>query len=126
MIFFSLLNAKINIYACFQSKTYDSVTDKFMDFSFEKTNSAYMLFYEWSGQGEQCSSAGSVDEPATQQEQGQSAAAASQPSTQVAVAARATSPHVQFELSKELEDWIWYDNRTFLRDKNIFEHHYFK
>lgn len=29
------------------SKTYDSVTDKFMDFSFEKTNSAYMLFYEW-------------------------------------------------------------------------------
>ncbi|KAK3093520.1 hypothetical protein FSP39_016701 [Pinctada imbricata] len=28
------------------SKTYDSVTDKFMDFSFEKTNSAYMLFYE--------------------------------------------------------------------------------
>ncbi|CAG2106043.1 unnamed protein product, partial [Medioppia subpectinata] len=28
------------------SKTYDQVTDKFMDFSFEKTNSAYMLFYE--------------------------------------------------------------------------------
>lgn len=28
------------------TKTYDSVTDKFMDFSFEKTNSAYMLFYE--------------------------------------------------------------------------------
>ena len=28
------------------SKTYDQLTDKFMDFSFEKTNSAYMLFYE--------------------------------------------------------------------------------
>ena len=28
------------------SKTYDSATDKYMDFSFEKTNSAYMLFYE--------------------------------------------------------------------------------
>ena len=28
------------------SKTYDSQTDKYMDFSFEKTNSAYMLFYE--------------------------------------------------------------------------------
>ncbi|XP_070576482.1 ubiquitin carboxyl-terminal hydrolase 34-like isoform X2 [Ptychodera flava] len=28
------------------TKTYDSVTDKFMDFSFEKTHSAYMLFYE--------------------------------------------------------------------------------
>ncbi|XP_016981843.1 ubiquitin carboxyl-terminal hydrolase puf [Drosophila rhopaloa] len=28
------------------SKTYDSVTEKYLDFSFEKTNSAYMLFYE--------------------------------------------------------------------------------
>lgn len=28
------------------SKTYDSSTDKFMDMSYEKTNSAYMLFYE--------------------------------------------------------------------------------
>lgn len=35
-----------NVCFFFQSKTYDSVTDKFMDFSFEKTNSAYMLFYE--------------------------------------------------------------------------------
>ncbi|XP_034454211.1 uncharacterized protein LOC117769410 [Hippoglossus hippoglossus] len=29
-----------------RSETYDSVTDKFMDFSFEKTHSAYMLFYK--------------------------------------------------------------------------------
>lgn len=29
-----------------QTKTYDAVTEKFMDFSFEKTHSAYMLFYE--------------------------------------------------------------------------------
>ncbi len=28
------------------SKTYDSASEKFMDLSFEKTNSAYMLFYE--------------------------------------------------------------------------------
>lgn len=28
------------------SKTYDTVTEKYLDFSFEKTNSAYMLFYE--------------------------------------------------------------------------------
>ncbi|KAL9953976.1 hypothetical protein ACROYT_G041461 [Oculina patagonica] len=28
------------------TKTYDAVTEKFMDFSFEKTHSAYMLFYE--------------------------------------------------------------------------------
>ena len=30
----------------YQTKTYDAVTEKFMDFSFEKTHSAYMLFYE--------------------------------------------------------------------------------
>lgn len=29
-------------------------------------------------------------------------------------------------LSKELEDWIWQDNRHFLQDKNIFEHTYFR
>ena len=29
-----------------QTKTYDAVAEKFMDFSFEKTHSAYMLFYE--------------------------------------------------------------------------------
>lgn len=29
-------------------------------------------------------------------------------------------------LSKELEDWIWQDNRHFLQDRNIFEHTYFK
>lgn len=36
------------VYFCFshQTKTYDAVTEKFMDFSFEKTHSAYMLFYE--------------------------------------------------------------------------------
>ncbi|CAB3983712.1 Ubiquitin carboxyl-terminal hydrolase 34 [Paramuricea clavata] len=28
------------------TKTYDAVTEKFLDFSFEKTHSAYMLFYE--------------------------------------------------------------------------------
>jgi hypothetical protein len=28
------------------SRTYDQVTEKFMDLSIEKTNSAYMLFYE--------------------------------------------------------------------------------
>jgi len=29
-------------------------------------------------------------------------------------------------LNKELEDWIWQDNRQFLQDRNIFEHTYFK
>lgn len=36
----------IGLFLPSQSKTYDSITDKFLDFSFEKTNSAYMLFYE--------------------------------------------------------------------------------
>jgi len=35
-------------------------------------------------------------------------------------------PALTFDLSKELEDWIWQDNTQFLRDKNIFEHTYFK
>ncbi|XP_052133303.1 ubiquitin carboxyl-terminal hydrolase puf isoform X2 [Frankliniella occidentalis] len=98
------------------SKTYDSVTDKFMDFSFEKTNSAYMLFYERcsSPEGEQCSSK-EVDadfaETSSQINQ-------SPPPSQ-------TSSPPSFELNKELEDWIWQDNMHFLRDKNIFEHNYF-
>jgi ubiquitin carboxyl-terminal hydrolase 34 len=35
------------------------------------------------------------------------------------------TPHRSL-LSKELEDWIWQDNRHFLQDKNVFEHTYFK
>ena len=34
--------------------------------------------------------------------------------------------HALPKLSKELEDWIWQDNRQFLQDRNIFEHTYFK
>ena len=33
-------------FSFYQTKTYDAVTEKFLDFSFEKTHSAYMLFYE--------------------------------------------------------------------------------
>lgn len=91
-----------------QSKTYDSVTDKFMDLSFEKTNSAYMLFYERTvsgGCGEGSGEGGSREEQTVMMQQGQ---ATQRPIT----------------LSKELEDWIWQDNMHFLRDKNIFEHTY--
>ncbi|XP_074042316.1 ubiquitinyl hydrolase 1 puf isoform X2 [Leptinotarsa decemlineata] len=83
------------------SKTYDSVTDKFMDFSFEKTNSAYMLFYE------RCP----VDRGSSTADE--------------ATSSRAPSPAATIELSKELEDWIWRDNMHFIEDKNIFEHTYF-
>lgn len=101
------------------SKTYDSVTDKFMDFSFEKTNSAYMLFYEWcSRDGEQrgdlkLGTSEPVFEPIP------NGSKASPP------VSTSSTPPPPFELSKELEDWIWQDNMHFLRDKNIFEHSYF-
>ncbi|XP_076312719.1 ubiquitinyl hydrolase 1 puf isoform X2 [Tachypleus tridentatus] len=89
------------------SKTYDSVTDKFMDFSFEKTNSAYMLFYE------------RVNPKEVQQSlPGQTASG--QPTVEV------TSDQNQtFELSQELAEWIWQDNMQFLQDRSLFEHTYF-
>ncbi|XP_053405325.1 ubiquitin carboxyl-terminal hydrolase 34-like isoform X2 [Mercenaria mercenaria] len=82
------------------SKTYDSVTEKFMDFSFEKTNSAYMLFYEkcLPSMKEKVPEEEKIGEPAKK---------------------------FNFELSKELEQWIWQDNMQFLQDKNIIEHTYF-
>ena len=49
-VWFVCMSVPFIVFMCtcfpFQSKTYDSITDKFLDFSFEKTNSAYMLFYE--------------------------------------------------------------------------------
>ncbi|KAJ8971929.1 hypothetical protein NQ314_000472, partial [Rhamnusium bicolor] len=95
------------------SKTYDSVTDKFMDFSFEKTNSAYMLFYE------RCPliSSDNTESASTTLESGDNNIL-SIPITQ-------PNPITTFELSKELEDWIWQDNMHFIQDKNIFEHTYF-
>nr|CAD7454071.1 unnamed protein product [Timema tahoe] len=88
------------------SKTYDSVTDKFMDFSFEKTNSAYMLFYEWCSRG------------------GEQRGSREETVVELPVECKQGSVST-FELSKELEDWIWQDNMHFLKDKNIFEHTYF-
>ncbi|OPL20337.1 ubiquitin 34 carboxyl-terminal hydrolase, partial [Mytilus galloprovincialis] len=83
------------------SKTYDSVTDKFMDFSFEKTNSAYMLFYE------RCSPRPEDEKKLDLVEQ------------------TIDQPKFNFELTKELEEWIWQDNTQFLQDKNILDHTYF-
>ncbi|KPM06040.1 ubiquitin specific protease-like protein 2 [Sarcoptes scabiei] len=79
------------------SKTYDKTNDKFLDFSFEKTNSAYMLFYE------RCDY--SCDN-----------------SNQMPI----RNSNLAYEnISKELVDWIWGDNISFIRDKLIFEHAYF-
>ncbi|XP_054154148.1 ubiquitin carboxyl-terminal hydrolase 34-like [Oppia nitens] len=81
------------------SKTYDQVTDKFMDFSFEKTNSAYMLFYE------------RVDKIVTKESSSSSANESLVPTN--------------VQLAPDLSEWICDDNISFLRDKSIFEHTYF-
>lgn len=203
------------------SKTYDTVTEKYLDFSFEKTNSAYMLFYErcpTNGQrskedqrSQTCSDA-ATDEPqaccssdiiaqpadatmnpvgvvtpplplptstpttslppkiespetespadlaivhtkcdidnkcdincngrnspatastattttiasTTEQSKITSPSSGAASASTTAVAAATTTRNL---LSKELEEWIWEDNRYFLQDRNIFEHTYFK
>ncbi|XP_012254828.2 ubiquitin carboxyl-terminal hydrolase 34 [Athalia rosae] len=95
------------------SKTYDSVTDKFMDFSFEKTNSAYMLFYEW------CA------DPADQHKEDEATVSSLMGTPQSLQPQHELNKPPPLELNKELEEWIWQDNMHFLQDKNIFEHTYF-
>jgi len=82
-----------------------------MDFSFEKTNGAYMLFYERCPSEEASGTSGDSPE----------ASASGQP-----LLAPQPACAIPFELSPELQEWIWQDNMSFLRDKNIFEHTYFK
>lgn len=189
------------------SKTYDTVTEKYLDFSFEKTNSAYMLFYErvpsqqshneaYSDQGsyDECnriddlyeqascstttssttatpmnktndfnrmnetfentaiaSSKEKSDEPQATEastdsmneelavehdkcdidtKSGSDCNENTEKPTDVSkatalVQASRKSPSKNL-LNKELEEWIWEDNRYFLQDRNIFEHTYFK
>lgn len=114
-----------------QTKTYDSVTDKFLDFSFEKTNSAYMLFYERSPIPKDSMSAMVLAAQSMSLPGGSSSSSHHNrvPVPIPSPTVMSTVPAVEvptFELSKELEDWIWMDNTQFLQDKNIFEHTYFK
>nr|XP_054759302.1 ubiquitin carboxyl-terminal hydrolase 34-like [Lytechinus pictus] len=76
------------------TKTYDSVTDKYMDFSFEKTHSAYMLFYK------QCDP--EEEEPKE----------------------KVKPPETTVDLSKEIAEWIWEDNTRYLQDSYIFDLNY--
>lgn len=75
-----------------------------MDLSIEKTNSAYMLFYE---RIEADNRAG----PSSAEKENESSP----------VAERKT-----VDLSKELEEWIWEDNMNFIQDNNVYDHVYFK
>lgn len=76
---------------------FGQANDKFLDFSFEKTNSAYMLFYERN------------DDFSSEERQ-------------ICLAAEKTHSE---GMAKDLLDWISNDNISFLRDRFIFEHAYF-
>ncbi|KAJ6218179.1 hypothetical protein RDWZM_009336 [Blomia tropicalis] len=92
---------KANIAAeCFggetTSKQYDQANDKFFDCSIEKTNSAYMLFYE------------RIDDVESPEDD-----------------MKIEECSINNGISNSLMNWIWDDNISFLRDQFIFEHSYF-
>ena len=83
------------------SKTYDTSSDKFMDLSVEKTNSAYMLFYE------------------------RKAASKKLANQSQTVSLGATNEQANFATKDELFNLIWNDNMKFINDRHLFEHGYF-
>ena len=86
--------------------------DKVMDFSFEKTNSAYMLFYE------RCRHTDNVTV--------ETAECAASSARLGSVSPANSMGTCNFELNQDLDDWILNDNMQFIRDKYIFDHTYFK
>jgi ubiquitin carboxyl-terminal hydrolase 34 len=82
------------------SKGYDQGSDRFLDFQFEKTHSAYMLFYE------------RIDTPSS------STTITNIPTLQL-------KDPILYIIPKDISDWIWEDNRRFVRDRHLFDHHYF-
>ena len=115
------------------SRTYDQVTDKFMDLSIEKTNSAYMLFYE---RIEKPENAEQEAEPGTSEMKPgcvspmkslSSVSGLSQSGNSSLSPGSIANPGAinAFGLSQALEEWIWEDNMNFIQDNNIFDHTYF-
>ena len=106
------------------SRTYDQGTDKFMDLSIEKTNSAYMLFYERVTYGD-INEAG----PSSCATSSQTVTTENKPIGFVAEGREDISTkedaRTSFNLSQDLEEWIWKDNMNFIQDNNIFDHTYF-
>lgn len=117
------------------------MTEKYLDFSFEKTNSAYMLFYERRSKEKTpkksvSSNAMEVSKP----EEAQASTSAQsdenkdcnneKTANQIDCDAEVKEKKIVRKkvslLSKDLEEWIWQDNRHYLEDRNIFEHTYFK
>ncbi len=109
------------------SRTYDQVTDKFLDLSIEKTNSAYMLFYE------------RIIRSSTPGPSSESTAVMSPSAAAGSGAMHLELGHLDIvgspmkssallgvaQLSPDLEEWIWQDNRNFIQDNSIFDHTYF-
>ncbi|CAF3868679.1 unnamed protein product [Rotaria sp. Silwood2] len=85
------------------SKGYDQGSDRFLDFQFEKTHSAYMLFYE------------RIDTPLP----------SSMSTTTTNIPTLQLKDPIPYTISKDISDWIWEDNRRFVRDRHLFDHHYF-
>ncbi|CAF2422909.1 unnamed protein product [Rotaria sp. Silwood2] len=82
------------------SKGYNQGSDRFLDFQFEKTHSAYMLFYE------------RINTP-------------SSPSITTNLPTLQLKDPIVYTIPKDISDWIWEDNRRFVRDRHLFDHHYF-
>ena len=89
-----------------------------MDLSIEKTNSAYMLFYEKVAVNDDHEI---VAGPSSETE----VAANREIASTIASGSREEEKGT-FDLSQSLEEWIWQDNKNFIQDNNIFDHTYFK
>lgn len=107
------------------------MTEKYLDFSFEKTNSAYMLFYERRAVNDKkkmelLSTPSCSTQDANKNHSDENISMEDEPENKISINDQQKVVKRRSLLSKELEDWIWQDNRHYLEDRNIFEHTYFK
>ncbi|CAF1158284.1 unnamed protein product, partial [Didymodactylos carnosus] len=111
------------------SKGYDQAQDRFLDFQFEKTHSAYMLFYE---RIDHVSSSPTQVDLVAQGQQSQP----QQIDTTISLLSPAATTTTTtttlllkenqiYSIPADIVDWIWEDNRRFIRDRHLFDHHYF-
>lgn len=103
------------------SKQYDQTNDKFFDCSIEKTNSAYMLFYERIDDDDDKKVALSKKEADCSNKKEEGLTIKKGEDSII----KTDHEEPLEEISQSLMDWIWEDNISFLRDQFIFDHHYF-
>lgn len=130
------------------TKSYDAINDRFMDFSIEKTNSAYMLFYkrvdykyasqsvalrylESDTQRNNESHLAQTDDQKVSNSSSEDRAKnigskfSSSKSLESDFGSLCQQTYDDFRLPKHLATWVWTDNMKFARDKNVFEHNFF-